>query len=150
MFAAKFAHLARLVGANFQIRAWLACTKQNKTCFTIFRKVAYRIRLIYGAAVDKTSRARQTASLMAQRRQGDTRIVSCVPDVLIRGHLDPVFAMRRDQCDIECGMLRIGHSFIVWESWLRRARGEILPGLESEARQEWVRLGADVERGILA
>ena len=101
MFAAEFAHLARLVGANCHSRAWLAGTKQNKTCFTIFREVAHRIRLIHLPTVDQASRTRQTASLMAQRRQRDAGIVSGVPDVLFRGHLDLMFALRRDECDIE-------------------------------------------------
>jgi hypothetical protein len=88
MLLTMFAHLFLLMGANPQRRARFAGTQQHEASLPIFGKVDQRIRLVHFAPVLQPPRTRQAISLMAKRRQGNTRSMSCVPDVFIGAYLN--------------------------------------------------------------
>src|SRR5579872_5482922 len=80
---AEGAHLAGLMSTHRQIRTSLPCARQHESCLAILGEVADRIRLVHLAAVHETARAGETAALVAECGKVNSRLVGCVPDVLV-------------------------------------------------------------------
>src|SRR5579872_3333211 len=80
---AEGAHLAGLMSTKGEIRTRLARARQHESCLAILGEVADRIRLVHLAAVHQASRAGETAPLVTECGKVNSRLVGCVPDVLV-------------------------------------------------------------------
>jgi len=77
------AHRELLVCLDFQIGTRTGCAQENESGCPIFGEIGYCIAGVEVAGLEQASGAGQAASLMTDRRQFNSRVVGCVPDVLI-------------------------------------------------------------------
>jgi hypothetical protein len=77
------AHGELLVCFDFQIGTGAGGAEENESGCSVFGIVGYCIACVEFAGFEQASGAGEAATLMADRRQFNSCVVGCVPDVLI-------------------------------------------------------------------
>ena len=97
VLATVLPHLLLLIGENPQTRARPSCTQQHEPRLPILGKIADGICLIHFSTFKQSSRTGETASLVAECRQTDSRFQRRIPDVLISPYGNRPFSFRHDE-----------------------------------------------------
>ena len=93
-----FPHRPLLMRADAHLALRHGATEQNKPGHLILNEIRVRM-IVLDRAFEQLSRARQTASLMANRRQDDSMRRRPVPDALVFTAIERTDSLRGVQCN---------------------------------------------------